>query len=144
MELFKALPQGSWTTLKKAARSQQAAEHAAKVKQEIAERKDAFERSLLSQIDEYARTKNYRKVLSLISVHSLRFPDSAVKAEIGLVKAWASKALGAQYAAAKRTTSAQTKRAAVKATFTGTMSHQGLPQVAEIPAEWKSTEVESI
>jgi hypothetical protein len=130
--------------LTKAARSQQAALKAAQVKQEIAERKEAFERSLLSHIDAYAAAKNYKKVLALISVHSLRFPDSGVKAEIALVKAWASSELGKMYAAQKRTQSAQAKRAAMKATFTGTLSHQGLPQVAEIPAEWKSAAVESI
>ena len=117
MKLFQLLPEGAAGVLAKAARTQReqtAQALADRVKREISERRQYWERSLLGAIDEYAAKGNRAKVTQLIRLYTATYPHSVVKAEVEAVRLWAI---------------SSPKPA-------GQLTRQGLTRIDRLPAAW--------
>ena len=126
MKLHNILPQGAASAVAAAAKSQRAAELAKKVQLEVAQRKEAFERSILKSIDDHAAVLP-EKAVKLCDLYLVKFPKSGIRTEVEKVKADCL-----SFIAYKRRIAAEEARESVKRNLT----RQGLVRVDSLPREW--------
>ena len=128
MKLYQLLSSGAGSVIAQAAKLQRKQEAQAlvnKVKLEVAQRAEAYERSMLANIDEYYG-KDARKTLALAELYMKRYPKSCVKALVETIITEQKDLIAEQKARVVRRTEVKKLQ----------LSHQGLPIVTALPAEW--------
>jgi hypothetical protein len=126
MKMYNILPQGAGSAIAAAAKAQRAADLVAKVQREVAEKKEAFERSMLKCIDDYSET-DPRKALKLIELYLSKYPQSCV-----LVQVQEAKAKMIAWLEWKKVEAETVARIGVNRTLT----RQGLVHVDRLPSSW--------
>lgn len=128
MKLYQLLSSGAGSVIAQAAKLQRKQEAQAlvnKVKLEVAQRAEAYERSMLASIDEYYG-KDPRKTLALCEMYVKRYPNSCVMSLVLGIIVEQHDLIAEQKARVVRKQEIRTQQ----------LSHQGLPIVTALPAEW--------